>query len=78
VRTPYQAISRFVTLSHTQRKILRIMSRGFTVDGIAEELGISRHTVRTHYRTIYKRLGVTCREEVFALILKHMMSGGSR
>ena len=44
----------------TQREIdvLRLIARGYTYAGIAERLGISPHTVATHIKKTYRKLGV--------------------
>ncbi|MBX9460146.1 MAG: helix-turn-helix transcriptional regulator [Brevundimonas sp.] len=34
---------------------------------VAEELGLSIETVRTHIRRIYNKLGISSREQLFAI-----------
>ena len=73
MKTPYEAIRSMITLSHMQRKVVRKMVEGFSATEAAEKLGITLNTIRVHWRSVYSKLGITCREEMFALILKHML-----
>lgn len=38
--------------------VLRLIARGFTYAGAAERLGLSAHTVASHVKKIYRKLGV--------------------
>jgi DNA-binding CsgD family transcriptional regulator len=38
--------------------ILRLISRGYTYARAAERLGLSAHTVASHIKKIYRKLGV--------------------
>ena len=51
------------TLSARERLVLAQVQRGFTVAAIASELYISPNTVKTHLRRLYRKLGVSTREE---------------
>ncbi|WP_244520908.1 response regulator transcription factor [Aliiruegeria lutimaris] len=46
-----------IGLSPREAEILRWIARGKSNSVIAEILGISRHTVDTHIRRIYRKLG---------------------
>ena len=50
-------------LSPRERHVLAQVQRGVTVAAIAAELYISPNTVKTHLRRIYRKLGVSTREE---------------
>jgi DNA-binding NarL/FixJ family response regulator len=50
-------------LSEREREILDGVVRGFTFSELASALGISRHTVTTHVRHIYRKLEVRSRAE---------------
>lgn len=50
-------------LSTREAEVLRLVARGYTVDEVADELGVSRHTVRTFVRRIYDKLQVSSRAE---------------
>lgn len=51
-------------LTPTQRKIAYYLAAGATVKEAADALGVSAETVRTHLRTIYRRLVVSSRVEL--------------
>jgi DNA-binding NarL/FixJ family response regulator len=56
-------INRASPLSHRETTILKHMIKGKTSTGIANDLIISRQTVRTHVKNIYKKLKVNSREQ---------------
>ncbi|MEM9190600.1 MAG: LuxR C-terminal-related transcriptional regulator [Myxococcota bacterium] len=62
-RTPAEEL-----LSPRQRAIARMVTRGWTSTEIANQLGIAAETVRQHVRTIYGRLGIRHRGELYELI----------
>ena len=43
--------------------MLRCFTRGNTYDEIADQMGISRHTVHSHIRKIYSKLHVNSRKQ---------------
>jgi len=45
-------------LTHREQSVLRLMSQGQGMKGIAEELDLSYHTVDSHLRNIYAKLHV--------------------
>jgi PAS domain S-box-containing protein len=61
---PVQALS---ALTPRQSEILRLLEHGRSTDQIAEELHLSRETVRNHIRHILQALGVHSRLEAVAL-----------
>ena len=56
----YQALS----VSCRESEIIDALVRGLTAREVAQRLHISFHTVRTHVRNIYKRLGLSNRIEL--------------
>ena len=44
------------------------LGRGHSYAYIANALTVSENTVRTHVRNIYRKLGVTSREELLAVV----------
>jgi len=48
-------------LTDRELEILRLVAKGFKFGEIADTLGISRHTVKTHVRHIYRKLEVDSR-----------------
>jgi LuxR family transcriptional regulator of csgAB operon len=50
-----------VPLTFREREILSMIADGFGKDDIADDLGISPHTVKTHTHNIYQKINVTSR-----------------
>ena len=55
-------------LTVREAEILVVLGRGHTSRFIAEELSVADSTVRSHRKNIYRKLGVTSREELFRLL----------
>ncbi|MGC4119300.1 MAG: LuxR C-terminal-related transcriptional regulator [Myxococcales bacterium] len=51
-------------LSQREREIAQLVARGFSDLNIAEQLGISEHTVGVHLRRVYRKLEVHSRVEM--------------
>lgn len=62
------------SLSAREQEVLECLAKGFLYKEIADKLGISYETVRTHIRRIYEKLQVRSRTEAVAKFLK---SGGA-
>jgi DNA-binding CsgD family transcriptional regulator len=45
-------------LTSRERDVLRLVARGHTYASAAERLGLSTHTVASHIKKIYRKLGV--------------------
>ena len=45
-------------LSKRERDVLRLLAKGCTYKQVAERLGVSAHTVTTHVKNSYRKLGV--------------------
>ena len=45
-------------LTARERDVLVLLARGYSYAGIAARLGISAHTVGTHVKHCYRKLGV--------------------
>jgi DNA-binding NarL/FixJ family response regulator len=50
-------------LSTREQEVLELITKGFTADEIAELISVSRHTVLTFVRRIYKKLHVNSKAE---------------
>ena len=61
-RSP-QASSELGQLTPRERDILRVLAKGYLYKEIAEDLGISMSTVRTHVSAVYEKLHVQSRTE---------------
>jgi DNA-binding CsgD family transcriptional regulator len=58
------------TLAMREREILELILENKRRKEIAEHLCLSENTVKTYTRTLYSKLGVTSREELYALLLQ--------
>lgn len=54
-------------LSPREQEVLTLLSRGLSNREIADTLGISSHTVKTHLERTYEKLGVSSRSEAAAI-----------
>ena len=58
------------TLAPREREILELILDNKKRREIAESICLSENTVKTYTRTLYAKLGISSREELFALLLK--------
>jgi len=56
-------------LTERERTVLEFMAQGYLYKEIADEMGVSWHTVHTHIRHIYEKLHVRSRTEAVAKFL---------
>lgn len=54
-------------LSDRELDVLRMLGGTLPLSGIASELFVSHNTIKTHCKAIYRKLGVSSREEAVAL-----------
>jgi DNA-binding CsgD family transcriptional regulator len=47
-----------VRLTQRESDVLRLISRGCTYEQVADRLGVSLHTVASHIKNTYRKLGV--------------------
>ncbi|MBE6548299.1 MAG: hypothetical protein E7667_05410 [Ruminococcaceae bacterium] len=64
------ALPEDTTLSTRQMDILERILDGMSRKEIAADLHISENTVKTHTGMLYKALGVSCRDEIYAKFQK--------
>ena len=57
-------------LAPREREILELVLQNKKRKEIAEELCLSENTIKTYTRTLYGKVGVSSREELFALLIK--------
>lgn len=57
-------------LAVREREILELILKNKKRKEIAEQLHLSENTIKTYTRTLYAKLGVTCRDELYALLLE--------
>jgi DNA-binding CsgD family transcriptional regulator/PAS domain-containing protein len=55
-------------LSPREQEVLQLLSRGGTTAAMADELGISPHTIRDHLKHLYRKTGTKGRNELLGLI----------
>jgi predicted ATPase/DNA-binding CsgD family transcriptional regulator len=58
-------------LTEREVQVLRLLAQGLTNAQIAERLVVSPHTVRSHVKAIYSKLGVTSRSAATRFALEH-------
>ena len=51
-------------LSDAERRVLELFASGRSVSEVAQELWLSANTVKTHRRSIYRKLGASTREDM--------------
>ena len=51
-------------LTARELEVVRLVVRGYSTQQMADELGVSRHTVRTHVQQVLRKLGVHGRGKV--------------
>lgn len=59
-------------LSRREREILELVSKGMSTDEVAENLGLSAHTVRTHVKNAMRKLEATTRAHAVAIALREL------
>lgn len=52
-----------LSLSRREKEIMTLAMLGHTTQCIADEIGITRQTVRDHFKHIYSKLGVHSRTQ---------------
>ncbi len=58
-------------LSMREREILEMVIAGKKRKEIAEKMHLSENTVKTYTRTLYGKLNISCREELYELLLQN-------
>ena len=74
--TPSPEQQKIAALTSREREIiaLTVANAGATAKAIAEKLHISEHTLRNHLTSIYEKLGVANRLELFAFAQEHKLA----
>lgn len=58
-------------LSIREREILEMIIAGKKRKEIADTIHLSENTIKTYTRTLYGKLGISCREELYELVLQN-------
>jgi len=59
------------TLTARQREILQMLADGMQTDAVAQKLGLSTETVRTHTKRILAKLDASTRTQAVAIGIRH-------
>ena len=70
-----RALRREYGLSNREADVLELIARGRDVARMAEALFVSENTVRSHCKSLYRKLGVHSRQEVFDLLESYRDEG---
>ncbi len=62
-------------LSDREKDVLALLVKGYALKMIADELFVSRETVKTHVKNIYAKLHVSCAAEAVAKTLQQKLLG---
>ena len=62
-------------LSKRQKQLIVMLDRGLSNREIADELGISEHTVKVHLWRLFRRLGVKSRTQTIHYARTHGLLG---
>jgi DNA-binding NarL/FixJ family response regulator len=57
-------------LTARETEVLRLLSRGYTYGEVAEQLGITRHTVCSHIKNSYRKLAVRSAAQAIATLAR--------
>ena len=57
-------------LAVREREILELMLQDKRRKEIADELHLSENTIKTYTRSLYSKIGVSCREDIYMLLTK--------
>jgi DNA-binding NarL/FixJ family response regulator len=58
-------------LSSRELQVIGLLSKGFDNEQISKELVLSYHTIKTHRKNIYLKLGISSLSELFLFAKKH-------
>ena len=64
---PSHVTPRTARLSRRERQVLDELARGSRTDEMAEALYLSSHTIRTHVKTLLRKLGARTRAHAVAI-----------
>ena len=62
-RTPAASVVPDVQLTERETEVLQRVAKGYTLPEIAQQFGLSRHTIADYIKQIYRKLNVSSRAE---------------
>jgi len=71
--TEWRALSATLGVSEREFQILQFVFDDRTKSEVAEELGISAHTVHTYLGRLYRKLGVCSREQLIVRVVREYL-----
>ena len=66
----YENTRTYKPLTAREKEVLQLLARGLTTNDLAQELGLSESTVKTHTRNIFTKLNVSTRTEAIAIAVR--------
>jgi LuxR family maltose regulon positive regulatory protein len=72
---PFPPELRLIELTERERLILERIAKGMSVQAVAEDLFVSRNTVKTQVRGLYQKLDVSSRDEAVARAHEYALFG---
>lgn len=73
---PVQVIKELFGFTPAEASLAILIANGLTLDEAAEEMGVSRNTIRTFLRAMFAKTGVSRQPQLVSLILKSVASLG--
>jgi DNA-binding NarL/FixJ family response regulator len=64
-------------LSRREMDVIHCLTKGLSDNEVGEKLYISRQTVHTHIKNIYKKLGAKSRIELYRMVIQSRYPGVS-
>ena len=61
-------------LTPQELRTLRVVGRGLSNDGVASELGVAVSTVRSHLKSVYRKLGLRTRGEAVRFAVRQRLT----
>jgi len=74
IRVDPSLLAGWVQLTDAERAVAELVARGLTNKEAASHIFVSRHTVDSHLRRVFQKLGVTSRVELARLVGEHYES----
>ncbi len=62
------ALSRERGLTQREREVLELIAQGYPMRACAEKLVVSLNTIRSHCKSIYRKLGVSTKQEIISYV----------
>ena len=64
-----------IKLSKRQKQLMAMLAKGMSNDQIAQEIGITTHTVKVHFWRLFQRIGVNSRGKALKWWNDHQPQG---